>query len=87
MVNSFIQQPRYMRLINISPSICIGRVISTFSMSTSSITEDIHFNIGLNKTIIVLITARNIVFINNIIPNSVDFLSYILFGTEHTWGQ
>ena len=54
-------------------------------MSTSSITEDIHFNIGLNRTALVIITAGNIVFINKIIQNSVDSLGHILFRSEHRW--
>ena len=49
--------------------------------------EDIHFNIGLNKTTIILITTRNIVFINKITRNGIHFLSHILFGREHKWGQ
>ena len=65
----------------------MGRVIFTFCMSTSSITEDIRFNIGVNRTAIVLITAGNIIFINKIMRNGIDFLSRILFGRERKWGQ
>ena len=58
-----------------------------FSNGLSSITEDIKFNIRLNGTAIVLITAGHTVFISKIAQTSIDFLSHILFGREHKWGQ
>ena len=77
-----------MQFINISPTICIGRVIFAFSMSASSITEDINFNIRPNRTALVLITTGHIVFINKIMQNSNDFLSHlVLFGRKHKWGE
>ena len=57
------------------------------NLSTSSITEDINFNIRLNRTAIVLITAGHIIFINKIMQNSIDFLSHTLFRREHKRGQ
>ena len=74
-------------LINISHNIFIGGVIFTFSMSTNNITEDSHLNVRLHRTAIILTTARNIVFINKVVQNNIDFLSHILFGREHTWVQ
>ena len=43
------------------------------------------FNIGLNRTALVIITAGNIVFINKIMQNSIESLGHILFRSAHKW--
>ena len=74
-------------MIGISPTIYTGRVIITFSVTTGSIPQDIHFNIGVNRTAVIIITARNIVFIDKIMQNSIDSLSHLLFGRGLRWGH
>ena len=61
-----IKWVRYLQLIKTSPTICVGQVILTLSMSTSSLTVNIHFNIELNTTLLVMIIAENTNFVNKI---------------------
>ena len=73
-----------MHLIKLSPTICIGKVILTFSMSTTNIAEDMHFNITFNRTPLVMVTVGNTIF-NKIMPKGIDSLGHILFRSEHRW--